>query len=98
MTSILRFLLTLAVNGVAAAGFLLGDWSTGATLLVYWVETLAGSLLMGARIGLHQHWTRKRGHYRPQVKLTIGAAAERPRPCTPPPLPTNFCWLRCSSR
>jgi hypothetical protein len=71
MTSILRFLLTLAVNGVAAAGFLLGDWSTGATLLVYWVETLAGSLLMGARIGLHQHWTRKRGHYRPQVKLTI---------------------------
>ncbi len=85
MTPILRFLLTLAVNGVAAAGFLLGDWSTGTTLLVYWVETLAGSLLMGVRIGLHQHWTHKRGHYRTQVEMTIrsgGKTTQTVRPST----------------
>jgi hypothetical protein len=85
MTPILRFLLTVAVNGVAAAGFLLGDWSTGTTLLVYWVETLAGSLLMGVRISLHQHWTHKRGHYRTQVEMTIrsgGKTTQTVRPST----------------
>lgn len=38
------------LNAIPALGWFVGDWSAGATLLLYWLETLLASLLIGIRI------------------------------------------------
>jgi hypothetical protein len=59
----LRALITaLGLNAVPAAGWFIGDWSAGTMLVLYWMETLIGSLLVGGRIILHRRFVPSQGH------------------------------------
>ncbi len=61
----LSHLLTiLGVNAVPALGWLLGDWSSGTTLVVYWFETVAATLFLAARTLVHRRVVPVRGHFR----------------------------------
>ena len=60
----IRALITaLGLNAVPAAGWFLGDWSAGTTLVIYWLETLIGTLLVGMRIVLHRRIRPSQGHW-----------------------------------
>ncbi len=66
-----RSLLTaLGLNAVPAAGWFLGDWSAGTTLVLYWMETLLGTLLVAGRILLHRRARPSRGHWDYQAPQT----------------------------
>ncbi|MEO7723175.1 MAG: DUF6498-containing protein [Chthoniobacterales bacterium] len=75
----IRSLLTaLGLNAIPAAGWFLGHWSAGTTLLLYWFETLLGTLLVAARIVVHQRVHPSQGHvdYRaPNVEVTPGRSS-----------------------
>ena len=59
-----RSLITaLGLNAVPAAGWFLGDWSAGTTLVLYWLETLIGTLLVAGRIILHRRIRPSKGHW-----------------------------------
>ena len=53
----------LGINAVPAAGWFLGDWSAGTTLVVFWLETLIGTLLVAGRIVLHRRVRPSQGHW-----------------------------------
>lgn len=53
----------LGLNAVPAVGWFLADWSAGTTLVVYWLETLLGTLLVGGRIVLHRRVVPSKGHW-----------------------------------
>ena len=53
----------LGLNAVPAAGWFLAEWSAGTTLVVYWIETLLGAFLVGARILLHRRVAPSKGHW-----------------------------------
>lgn len=57
-------LAVLAIVAVPALGWFVEGWSGATTLVVYWFETLAGSLLIAIRILMHRRWSPRRGHYR----------------------------------
>lgn len=60
----IRALITaLGLNAVPAAGWFLGDWSAGTTLVVFWLETLIGTLLVAGRIVLHRRLRPSQGHW-----------------------------------
>lgn len=59
-----HFLTALGVNAVPALGWLIGDWSSGTTLAVYWFESVAASLFIALRVIIHRRFVRVRGHYR----------------------------------
>jgi len=64
----IRALITaLGLNAVPAAGWFLGDWSAGTTLVLYWLETLIGTLLVGLRIILHRRLLPSKGHWNYQA-------------------------------
>jgi hypothetical protein len=44
-------------------GWFVADWSAGTTLLVYWLETLIGILLVAARIVIHRRARPSKGHW-----------------------------------
>ena len=59
-----RSLLTaLGLNAVPALGWFVGDWSAGTMLLLYWLETLIGTVLVAARIILHRRLRPSKGHW-----------------------------------
>ena len=59
-----RPLLTaLGLNAVPAVGWFAGEWSAGTTLVMYWIETLLGTLFVGARIVLHRRVRPSKGHW-----------------------------------
>ena len=59
-----RPLLTaLGLNTVPALGWFVGDWSAGTMLVLYWLETLIGTLLLAARIILHRRVRPSKGHW-----------------------------------
>ncbi|HMJ07080.1 MAG TPA: DUF6498-containing protein [Chthoniobacterales bacterium] len=59
-----RALLTaVGLNAIPAFGWFVDDWSAGTTLVLYWLETLLGSLLLGGRILLHRRLRSSRGHW-----------------------------------
>jgi hypothetical protein len=63
-----RSLITaLGLNAVPAAGWFLGDWSVGTTLVLYWLETLIGTVLVGLRIILHRRLLPSKGHWNYQA-------------------------------
>lgn len=64
MTRFLHILAVLGVIAVPVFGWFTQDWAGGTTLAVYWFETMAGCLLIIARIALHQRWSPRRGHFR----------------------------------
>ena len=60
----LRSLLTaLGLNAVPALGWFVGEWSAGTMLVLYWLETLIGTLLLAARIILHRRIRPSKGHW-----------------------------------
>jgi Family of unknown function (DUF6498) len=64
----IRALITaLGLNAVPAAGWFIGDWSAGTMLVLYWLETLIGSLLVGGRIILHRRFVPSQGHWNYQA-------------------------------
>lgn len=70
--AILRFLfLYVAVNAIPIFGLASGGWSGATALTVYWIENAFGSVLVAARILVHERLTHKRGHYRAQINTTI---------------------------
>jgi hypothetical protein len=60
----MRSLITaLGLNAIPAAGWFIGDWSAGTMLVLYWLETLLGTLLLGCRILLHRRFHPTEGHW-----------------------------------
>ena len=60
----IRSLVTaLGLNAVPAAGWFVGEWSAGTMLVLYWLETLIGTLLVGLRIVLHRRLRPSQGHW-----------------------------------
>lgn len=53
----------LGINAIPAAGWFFADWSAATTLVVYWLETLIGTLLVGVRILLHRRIRPSQGHW-----------------------------------
>ena len=53
----------LCLNAVPAAGWYFAEWSAGTTLVLYWLETLLGALLVAGRILLHRRTRPSRGHW-----------------------------------
>lgn len=70
VSRITHVMTVLAVIAVPAVGWFVDGWSGATTLVVYWFETLAGSLLIGVRILLHRRWTPCRGHFRYEPSTT----------------------------
>lgn len=58
-----HFLTALGLNAVPAWGWFVEDWSAGTTLLIYWIETLLGTLLVAGRILLHRRRVPSQGHW-----------------------------------
>ena len=68
-----RALITaLGINAIPAAGWFFAEWSAGTTLVVYWLETLIGSLLVGIRILLHRRVRPSQGHWNYQAPKSHG--------------------------
>ncbi|MEO8503890.1 MAG: DUF6498-containing protein [Acidobacteriota bacterium] len=53
----------LVINAVPFWGLTRGGWAGSTLLVLYWGETLFGTVLNGLRIALHWRLTRKRGHW-----------------------------------
>ena len=61
------FLTALGLNAIPAAGWFVGDWSAGTMLVLYWLETLIGTLLVGIRIVIHRRLRPSKGHWNYQA-------------------------------
>jgi hypothetical protein len=60
----LRPLITaIGLNAIPALGWFVGEWSAGTMLVLYWLETLIGTLLLGCRIVLHRRLVPSKGHW-----------------------------------
>jgi hypothetical protein len=57
------FLTALGLNAIPAAGWFVGEWSAGTMLVLYWLETLIGTLLVAIRIVLHRRVRPTQGHW-----------------------------------
>jgi len=57
------FLTALGLNAIPAAGWFFGEWSAGTMLVLYWLETLIGTLLVAIRIVLHRRLRPSKGHW-----------------------------------
>jgi hypothetical protein len=75
----IRALLTaLGLNAIPALGWFVGEWSAGTMLVLYWLETLIGSLLVAVRIMLHRRVRPSQGHWAYEApKATEGQTASR---------------------
>lgn len=63
----------LGLNAIPAAGWFLADWSAGTTLVLYWMETLLGTLFVAGRILLHRRLHSCEGHWSYQAQQGSGA-------------------------
>jgi Family of unknown function (DUF6498) len=64
----LRPLITaLGINAIPAIGWFVGEWSAGTMLVLYWLETLIGTLLVGVRIVIHRRIRPSNGHWNYQA-------------------------------
>jgi Family of unknown function (DUF6498) len=57
----------LGLNAIPALGWLVGEWSAGTMLVLYWLETLLGTLLVAFRILLHRRLLPSKGHWEYQA-------------------------------
>lgn len=80
MALLARLFRLIAASVVPGGGFLLAGWSPTTALALYWVDTLIGSLAMGARIALHRHWTGMAGHRRAHIGTTVTTSSGRGKP------------------
>jgi hypothetical protein len=61
------FLTALGLNAIPAVGWFVGEWSAGTMLVLYWLETLLGTLLVAIRILLHRRLVPSQGHFNYQA-------------------------------
>jgi hypothetical protein len=54
---------SLGLNAIPALGWFVGEWSAGTMLVLYWLETLLGTLLVALRIVLHRRLVPAQGHW-----------------------------------
>lgn len=66
-------LIALGLNAVPAAGWFAGHWSAGTILLLYWLETLIGTLFVAVRIIIHRRIHPTKGHWDYQAPQTQAA-------------------------
>ncbi len=59
-----HILTALGINAVPALGWFLGDWNSGTTLTIYWIETVFASFFVALRAVFHRRVVRVRGHFR----------------------------------
>ena len=71
------FLTALGLNAVPALGWFIADWSVGTTLVLYWLETLLGTLLVAIRIILHRRLRPSQGHCDYQAPNQTASAGNR---------------------
>ena len=80
--SLVQFAVALARNAIPVWGFLGRGWSPATTLVVYWFETLVGTLLIALRMEIHRHLTHFRGYSVEEGPATISVSssggAQRP--------------------
>jgi hypothetical protein len=73
-----RSLITaLGLNAIPALGWFVGEWSAGTMLVLYWLETLIGTLLVAFRIILHRRLQPSKGHWDYQAPLGQQAQTSR---------------------
>ena len=60
---VLPLLTAIGLNAIPAVGWFAGDWSAGTMLVLYWLETLLGTLLVTGRIILHRRIRPSKGHW-----------------------------------
>ncbi len=65
----------IGLNAVPALGWFVGEWSAGTTLLLYWLETLIGTVLVAARIIIHRRFRPSKGHWDYRAPQTQGASS-----------------------
>src|ERR1035437_10921113 len=65
-------LTALGLNAVPAFGWFVGNWSAGTILVLYWLETLIGTLFVAGRIILHRRIRPSKGHWDYQAPQTQG--------------------------
>lgn len=71
-----RSILTaLGLNAVPALGWFVGEWSAGTTLLLYWLETLIGTVLVAARIMIHRRFRPSKGHWDYRAPQSSGSSS-----------------------
>jgi hypothetical protein len=63
-------LMALGLNAIPAFGWFAGNWSAGTVLVLYWLETLIGTLFVAARIIIHRHIRPSKGHWDYQAPQT----------------------------
>ncbi len=67
--------MALARNAIPVWGFLGRGWSPATTLVVYWFETLVGTLLIALRMEIHRHLTHLRGYSVEEGPATISVSS-----------------------
>jgi Family of unknown function (DUF6498) len=76
----LRSLLTaLGLNAVPALGWFVGEWSAGTMLVLYWLETLIGTLLLAVRIIIHRRIRPSKGHWDYHAPQSQGQQGQAPQ-------------------
>ena len=80
--SLVQFAVALARNAIPVWGFFGARWTPSTTLVVYWCETLIGTLLIALRMAIHEHLTHKRGYEieEGQAKITVSTGGGPARP------------------
>jgi uncharacterized protein DUF6498 len=73
--SLVQFAVALARNAIPVWGFLGQGWSPATTLVVYWLETLVGTLLIALRMEIHRHLTHFRGYSVEDGPATISVSS-----------------------
>jgi hypothetical protein len=71
--SLVQFAVALVRNAVPVWGFFHERWTPSTTLVVYWAETVIGTLLIAWRMAIHRRLTHKRGYeIETPAKVTVG--------------------------
>jgi hypothetical protein len=80
--SLAQFAVALLRNAIPVWGFFRANWSPATTLVVYWCETLIGTLLVALRMALHRRLTHKRGYVveEPVVQVSVSNKGGPARP------------------
>lgn len=60
----------LGLNAIPAFGWFVGNWSAGTVLVLYWLETLIGTLFVAGRILIHRRIHPTKGHWDYQAPQT----------------------------
>jgi hypothetical protein len=94
---LVRLLQLLGLNAVPVAGIVFAGWSPATALALYWCENVVGAALVAVRIAMHRDATRKRGHYRTHLGLSITgtlkvAGSREPMDVAPKTLLAEFVW------